>query len=745
MTTTAQAEHSRSPQLYHISGMDCASCAQTVENGVRQLPGIQSCTLTFTTEKLQITGDVPVETVQERVKALGYEATPLAAGEAAPVAEMPSGNFLRFLWNRTETRLALLGALLILPGLLLVEIGGMEHPLLDLLAVGAMISAGWPIARSAFQSLRVNREININVLMTVAAIGAVIIGAYTEAGMVMVLFALGEALEGFTAGRARHAIRSLMEVVPNRALRLDPETGQEREIDVADLRVGDLVLVRPGERIPMDGRVKSGFSSVNQAPITGESRLIDKAPGSEVLASTVNGAGALEIEVTKTAADNTISRLIALVEEAQEKRAPTQRFVDRFARIYTPLVMVMALGTAVIPPLWFGQPFFNPDPETFGWLYRGLTLLVVACPCALVISTPVTIISALSTAARHGVLFKGGAAIEALGQVRAIAFDKTGTLTQGSPAVLAVRSAACATPASQTALDGCDACADLLALASAVERRSEHPLARAIVAASQQQGVSERYAAAENVTALTGRGVRGHVGDRQITVGSHAFFEDAVPHSVQICQQADADAAQGYTPLMVSDSERYLGTITVADTVRQSSSEAVKQLHAAGINRVAMLTGDNAATAHAIAATVGVTDVRADLLPEEKVTAVEALQQEVGPVAMIGDGINDAPALALANVGIAIGGAYGGTNQAMETADVTLMSDDLRRLPFALKLSQAARHTIWVNVALSIGIKVIFFGLVLLGWGTMWMAVLADVGTSLLVTLNGMRLQRWKG
>ncbi len=394
-------------QVYHISGMDCAGCAQTVENGVRQLPGVQTCALTFTSEKLHVTGDVAAETVLARVTALGYGATALAAGQAPVRAALPSGNFGRFLWERAETRFALLGALLILPGLLLVEIGGIEHPLLDWLAVGAMISAGWPVARSALQSLHVNREININVLMTVAAIGAVIIGAYTEAGMVMVLFALGEALEGFTAGRARHAIRSLMEVVPNRATRLDRETAQESEVDVADLRVGDTILVRPGERIAMDGRVLAGISSVNQAPITGESRLIDKEPGSAVLASTVNGAGALEIEVTKTAADNTISRLIALVEEAQEKRAPTQRFVDRFARVYTPLVMVIALGTILIPPLFFGQPFWNPDAETFGWLYRGLALLVVACPCALVISTPVTIIERVEQRCAAWCAFQG--------------------------------------------------------------------------------------------------------------------------------------------------------------------------------------------------------------------------------------------------------------------------------------------------------------------------------------------------
>lgn len=737
-------------QIYHISGMDCTSCAQTVETGVRNLPGVTTCSINFTSEKLRISGDVSPAAVIERVEALGYGVTPLSVGEKLTEAAAPS-NFLHFLWGRTETRLALLGALLILPGLVFTELGGIEHPWIDLLSVAAMVSAGWPIARSAVQSLRLSREININVLMSVAAIGAVIIGAYTEAGMVMVLFALGEALEGYTAGRARNAIRSLMEVVPNVATRLrrvDNRTVEE-VVNVHDLAVGDLIAVRPGERIPMDGRVVAGRSSVNQAPITGESRLIEKEIGGEVLASSINGEGALEIEVAKPVEDNTISRLIAMVEDAQEKRAPTQRFVDRFARVYTPAVMVMAILVAVIPPLLFGQPFLNPDGETFGWLYRGLALLVVACPCALVISTPVTIISAISNAARNGVLFKGGVFIEALGRVNAIALDKTGTLTLGRPAVLSIRAVDCTqSPTSITQYpisNSCEPCADLLALANAVERRSEHPLARAIEDASHRQGVADRYAPAENVTALTGRGVVGQVGGRQITVGSHAYLEDLLTHSQTDCEWANAEAALGYTPLMVGGDGRYLGTITVADTVRESSREAVDELRRSGLKAVVMLTGDSRATAAAIAGQVGVTDVCAELLPDQKVAAVEELRATYGPIAMVGDGINDAPALATADVGVAIGGALGGSNQAMETADVTLMSDDLRRLPFALHLSRAARRTIWANVILSIGVKLLFFVLVLLGVGTMWMAVLADMGTSLLVTLNGMRLLRWRG
>ena len=428
-----------------IQGMDCAGCARSLEKGVGQLEGVTSCQLTFTTEKMRVSGDVSRERVVARVRELGYKVV-----EPEPVAATPneegvtSPTFLQFLWQRYETRLALLGALLILPGLIFEEILGQHHLLIDLASLGALLVAGLLIARSAWRALSINREININVLMTIASIGAVIIGAYTEAGMVMVLFALGEALEGYTATRARNTIRSLMEVVPNVAIRLEQhgDHAHEEEINVQALRVGDVILVKPGERIPMDGRVVTGASAVNQAPITGESRLIEKEVGADVFASSINGEGVLEIEVTRLAADNTISRLIKMVEDAQEKQAPAQRFVDQFAKYYTPAVVLIAILVAIVPPLLFNQPFFNPDAETFGWFYRGLALLVVACPCALVISTPVSIISAISNAAQNGVLIKGGVHLEALSGVKALALDKTGTLTEGKPSVVTMRSVA---------------------------------------------------------------------------------------------------------------------------------------------------------------------------------------------------------------------------------------------------------------------------------------------------------------
>jgi Cd2+/Zn2+-exporting ATPase len=760
-------------QTLHIQGMDCAGCASTVEQGVCNLPGVESVELNFTSEKLQVTGSVSREALIARVRALGYD----VADSATTQAPKTTGSFLQFMWQRSATRLALLGALLILPGILLHELLGIAHWLIDLAAFGALLAAGVPIARSAWRALTINRTITINVLMTIAAIGAVIIGAYIEAGMVMVLFAIGEALEGYTSSRARDSIRSLMQVVPATAtllqrsptqpqpddtigmIALEPThaaddgctTGccppsaantQQQRVPVETLQVGDVILARPGERIPMDGRVLAGESSVNQAPITGESRLIERASGDTVFAGSINGAGALEVEVTHRAEDTTISRLIRMVEEAQEQRAPTQRFIDRFARYYTPTVVVLALLVAIVPPLLFGQPFWNPDADTFGWFYRALALLVVACPCALVISTPVSIVSAISNASRRGVLFKGGAHLETLSRVQTIAFDKTGTLTAGKPAVVQTRTATChaGCPAAQQA--ACTDCDDLLALASAVEQRSEHPLAQAIVTAATQRHVQDRYPAASHVTALTGQGVTGQVAGREVLLGNHRSFDAHIPHAPDVCTAATADATAGYTPVLVSADNRYIGTIALADTVRASSREAIAYLQQAGVQRLVMLTGDTASTAQRIGDEVGVTEVQADLLPEDKVEAVRALQQH-GPVAMVGDGINDAPALAAADVSIAMGGQAGGTAQAMETADITLMRDDLRLLPFALRLSRTTMRTIQTNIVLALGAKLAFLVLVLLGMGTLWMAVLADMGASLLVTLYGVRLLNW--
>lgn len=765
-------------QTYRITGMDCADCAKTIEKGVARLDGVTRCAINFGAAKLKVEGVLPREAVVARVRELGYD----VRDEAVPALQAVSSSshkqglfgviasfadhlptsgvlgFLRFLLQRSDTALAVLGSLLILPSLVFVEIGPLftgvktESPLLDAMSLAAMLVAGLPIARSAWRAISINREININVLMTIAAVGAVIIGAYTEAGLVMVLFAIGEALEGYTTEKARDSIRSLMQVAPNEAtvlracLDCKEHLGQdgyqggpcpfcgleETRVFVDEIRVGDTLIVKPGERIAMDGRVASGASSVNQAPITGESVPVEKIAGSDVFAGTINGEGALEVTVSTLAEDNTISRIIRMVEEAQERKAPAERFVDQFAKYYTPAVVVLAVLVAVVPPLAFGGPFWGEQ----GWFYRALELLVVACPCALVISTPVAIIAAISNAARNGVLIKGGAYLEALSTVRAFAFDKTGTLTEGKPTVIQIKSIDCTSPATGT----CANCDDLLALANAVEKRSEHPLARAIVTAAEVGSANNRYSTAEAVTAIPGKGVVGRVDGRDVLIGSHNYFDLAMPHDRIVCDEINTAASKGQTPMLVGADGRYVGYITVADTVRQSSRDAIAELNRSGIRATVMLTGDNAATAKTIAQQVGVTDVRADLLPEHKVDAVKSLLSTYQSVAMVGDGVNDAPALATATLGIAMGA---GTAQAMETADIALMGNDLSKLPFALKLSRAAMRTIGINITFAVGIKLAFLLLVLLGLGTMWVAVLADVGAALVVTLFGMRLLRW--
>jgi len=750
------------PQVYRIKGMDCADCARTIEAGVAQLDGVESCTLHYAAARLTVAGSIAPEAVVARVRALGYavEDGNAVEVEAAPawltwLPEQGAGGFVRYLLSRRTTAFVLLGALLILPGLIFDELLPMlalSSPLFSVTSLAALLVAGYPIARSAWQALRINHRITINLLMTIAAAGAVTIGAYTEAGLVMVLFAIGEALEGYTMERARQSLRSLMAVAPAEALVLRPcidcqghlgidgYTGgpcpfcgvEEQRVPVAELVIGDTIVVKPGERIPIDGRVAHGLSAINQAPITGESTPVEKAPGAAVYAGSINGDGALEVEVTHLAKDTTLSRIIRMVEEAQERKAPAERFVDQFARWYTPTVVVLAALVAVLPPLVLGSPFWGEQ----GWFYRALELLVIACPCALVISTPVTIISAISHAAHNGILIKGGAHLEALARLKAVAFDKTGTLTAGQPDVIAVRSVNCLNPHGF-----CAPCDDLLALASAVERRSEHPLARAIVRAAEERNVLAAYPAAENVTALPGRGVSGAVAGCQVVIGNHRYFDAVVAHAPKICDEVAQVANRGHTPMLVSADGAYRGYAVLADRVRPSSRAAMVALHAAGIRHAVMLTGDNAAAARAIADAAGIDAVHAELMPAQKVKIVQQLLAEYGAVGMVGDGVNDAPALATATVGIAMGA---GTAQALETADVALLGNDLGKLAYAVRLAQHALRTVRFNIAVSIGIKLFFLALVLLGYGSLWLAVLADVGAALVVTLNGMRLLRWR-
>jgi Zn2+/Cd2+-exporting ATPase len=744
---------SPSPRHYEVSGLHCASCARSVEKGLASLEGVDSCQLDFTSARLRLEGSIDSEDVMERIRALGYGARPLgldgtpeSGPSPDPEEEEGTPSYFRYLARNRQTWPALAGAVLLLPGLIFHEILHWEALWIELPALLALVLAGAPVVRSGWRGVRLNREFNIQALITIAVAGALVIGAWVEAGMVVVLFAIGESLEGYVAVRARSAIRGLAATAPDVATRIrrgeDAEGSAEMVVPVGDLVPGDTILVRPGERIPMDGAVVSGRSTVDQAALTGESIPLEKGEGSEVLAGSVNGEGVLEVKVLRLASETTLHRMIRMVEEAKSQRAPVERFIDRFARVYTPAVVVLAVLVAAIPTLVFGAPFWNPDPDTFGWFYRALALLVVACPCALVISVPASVVSAISNAARSGVLVKGGAHMEALAKVKAVAFDKTGTLTEGALTVVGIRSVSCPEPEDGSSMEPCEPCDDLLALAAAVEARSEHPIGRAVTLAARHRLLEARIPTATDHQALTGRGITASMGGRPITIGSQRHLDLYLPREGRHRRDVEEDAREGRTSVVVEMEGRFLGTITLTDVPRDTAAEAVRELHGLGIATV-LLSGDSAGAARVLGDRVGIEDVRAELLPGEKVRAMEEMRARLGSVAMVGDGINDAPALAASDVGIAVGGDLGGTDQAREAAAVTLMGADLRLLPRAIRLARATMRTVRVNVAFAIGIKLVFLALILAGMGTMWMAVLADVGATIIVTLYGMRLLRW--
>jgi len=726
--------------VFRVDGLDCADCALHLEEALRRTPGVAGVSLDFSLARLRITSNDGPEAraaVERVAREMGYSLEAQGA-KGTQAAQGYAAGRQEWAW-RHRRDLTTVGA-----GSLVALAVGMQLLDLPVTAVAAVYIAaigvgGYYIARSGWAGLRNAHSLDMNALMTIAAVGSVFVGEWAEGAVAMFLFSLGNTLENYTMDRARNAIRGLMDLSPRRATVLHGD--REEQVPVEELRIGDRILARPGERIPMDGIVLNGDSAVNQAPITGESLPVDKGPGQEVFAGTVNGQGALTVRVTHLAADTTIARIIKMVEEAQAQKAPSQRFVDRFARVYTPAVITIAAGVAVLPPLLGWLSGAGAFGTLFGtWFYRALVILVIACPCALVISTPVSIVSAIAAAARAGVLIKGGAYLEALGGVKVVAFDKTGTLTAGQPHVVDVR---CLEHPADLAWAECSSCRQMLAEAAAVERRSEHPLALAIVRAAEAQGLLLEVPVAEGVEALTGRGVRGRVNGHSVTVGTHSLVHESQPELVDgpLCTAVHAAQAAGQTAMVVRDDCcGVLGYIAVADTLRPGLAQVMNTLDQLGIEHTVMLTGDNEATARTAAAAAGMNDVRAGLLPDQKVAAIQALLNQYGAVAMVGDGVNDAPALARATVGIAMGAA--GTGAALETADVALMADDLTRLPFAVKLSRRTRSIIRQNVAMSLGIKAVFLALALAGVATLWMAVFADMGATLIVTFNGMRLLR---
>ena len=595
--------------------------------------------------------------------------------------------------------------------------GEVGVPLLARLAYSVAVLAGLvtvaPKAWQAFSRLRPD----MNLLMTIAVAGAIAIGDWFEAATVAFLFALSLALEAWSIGRARRAIARLLDLVPPSA-RLVTATG-ERDVHPSEVPVGGRIAVRPGERLALDGRVVAGRSTLDQAPITGESRPVDKAPGDEVFAGSINGPGALEIETTALAEATMLARILRLVEEAQARRSPSERWVDRFAAIYTPLVFAAALAVGILPPLLAGASWSD-------WGYRALVLLVIGCPCALVISTPVAIVAGLAAAARHGVLIKGGAFLEVPATLRAFAFDKTGTLTHGRPRLLEL-----------VPLSGHDE-REVLERLAALEAQSEHPLAAAVREYAAARGVA--VAAAEEFRAFEGKGATGRVGGRPFWVGSHRFLEERGQETPEVHARLEAMSQAGQTAIVVGNESHVCGLVAVADGVRSSARATVAALHRLGIETTVMLSGDNRGTAEAIGRETGISEVRAELLPDEKVAAIEELVARYGRVAMVGDGINDAPALAAATLGIAMGGA--GSDAAIETADVALLSDDLSRLPWLIGHSRRTLAVIRRNIGFALAVKALFVALTFLGTASLWAAIAADMGASLLVVANALRLLR---
>jgi Cd2+/Zn2+-exporting ATPase len=693
--------------VLRVEGMDCAGCAVTIEKRVSLLPGVHRAAVNFAVGRLDTEHDpgLALADIEKAVTDAGYGVEKARETERTPFWLTPRGISV------------FASALLFGLGLTLGLAGAPEVARVGVY-LAAIVTGGLPIFRAAITGVRA-RHLDMNVLMSVATVGAVGIGQWAEAASVVVLFAAGNALQVYAIDRTRDAVRELANLAPDEVL--VRREGVERLVVVEGVAVGETIVVRPGERLAVDGEVIEGRTTVNESPVTGESTPVEKGPGDSVYSGSLNGPGGLLVRTLREAGESTLQRIARLVEEAQATRAPAEQFVDRFSRVYTPLVVAVAVVLAVVPAL-LGAAFGE-------WFYRALALLIIACPCALVISTPVTVVSGIGSASRRGILIKGGAALEAAGRLKALAFDKTGTLTEGRPVLSHVVS-----------LDGHGEHGALL-LAAALERRSEHPLAHAILSAAVgQAGDGAGLPPVEDFRSIVGRGAEGVVGGRRYLVGSPRLFEE---RGVALEPAATALAGvgeAGETPVLLGDERGgLLAVFGLADSPRPDARVTLEALRAAGIGELVMLTGDAEAPARRVAEELGV-DYRASLLPEQKVEAVRDLVDKHGDAGMVGDGVNDAPALAVSSVGFAMGAA--GTDVALETADVALMQDDLPKLAEAVGLSRAARGIIKQNVAVSIAIKGLFVVLAPFGLVALWVAVLADMGTSLAVTLNGLRLFR---
>jgi Cd2+/Zn2+-exporting ATPase len=686
--------------------MDCHEEVAILEKKLKTLTGLEALHADILGQRLNIKYDAAKLTTSAIAEAVAQTGMRAWLEHEKPVGTAPSA--------ATRRVLVVTSGIFVAAGMAL-QLAHMDRRFVIAAYLVAIASGGVYSVRRALHAAR-SLALDINVLMLAAVAGAMALGEWSEGACVVFLFAVAQLLEARAMERARGAIRALMDLTPAEAFLKDGD--HVCRVSVDRLRVGDTVVVKPGEKIPLDGTVAAGASHVNQAPVTGESLPVEKAPGSEVFAGTINGRGALDVRVTRLRGDSTLARIIKLVERAQSQRAPSQAFVERFARVYTPAVLALAVLVGILPPVVAGAGWS-------AWIYRALVLLVISCPCALVISTPVSVVSALAAAARKGVLIKGGAHLERLADVKCVAFDKTGTLTKGDLRVVDV-----------TPVDGLPP-DRVLQIAASLETRSEHPIGDAIVSFARERQLT--LSPIDGFRALPGLGAEAQIEGTPVVLGSHRLFEERGMCSTDVHAGLDTLPHDGRTTVIVA-TERPIGIIGVADYPRESARDTVQMLRDQGIAHVALLTGDHETAARALAASVGVDEVRASLMPADKVDAVQALRARFGTLAMVGDGVNDAPALAAADVGIAMGVA--GSGAALETADIALMADELLKIPYALRLSRATVRNIRANIAFSIGLKSAFLVMAVMGLAKLWMAVVADMGASLIVIANALRLLR---
>ncbi|WP_086427899.1 heavy metal translocating P-type ATPase [Staphylococcus cornubiensis] len=711
----------QSRKTYKIEGLSCANCAGKFERNVRGLASVEDAQVNFGASKIYVTGDPTVEELEgagafENLK-LTLDDRKKTAVSSDKAATVQATSWLGRAKNFYETHQSIcVATLFMFLGYISHLMSGENHMMTILLFACSILLSGSELLIRGVKNL-VHLEFDMHTLMTIAVVGGAIIGQWGEVAAVVILFAISEALETFSMDKARQSMQSLMDIAPDEATVL--RNGQWVNVPVEDIELNETLYIKPGQKIALDGIVITGRAAVNQAAITGESMLVEKVEGAEVFAGTLNEDGVLEVRVTKTTAHTTLAKMIQLVEEAQVNQTPAQAFIEKFARYYTPAIMIIALLVAIIPPIVLHQSFLT-------WLYQGLAVLVVGCPCALVIATPISIVSSIGNAAKNGVLIKGGIHLEQMSRIRALAFDKTGTLTVGQPEVTTVISLT----------ETHDLADKWIGQVAAIENRSDHPLARAIVRYAQTQHHHFEQYDVTDFRSQTGQGVTANIEGQQFVIGQPQLFKAA--QSSSTAKQVQQLQEHGHTVILVSVDDQLRLLIAMRDEVREQSQKAIQALRRLGIQHTVMLTGDNRKTAQAMAQKLELTDVKADLMPVDKLNQIEQLKRQYGAVAMVGDGVNDAPALASASVGIAMGGAS--TDTALETADIALLSDDMSKLPFTYRLSKKTMRIIKANITFAIAIKLFALLLVVPGWLTLWIAVFSDMGATLIVALNAIRL-----